>query len=271
MLLNEHAAILHNANVGPRLHFMTLEAPQISKTIAPGQFVHMLVPGLGEHVLRRPFSIYDADPEAGTLLMLYQEVGTATRYMPSIDPGLSCKAEIIGPIGNTWLSSGAIDESKVSRALLVGGGVGAAPLFMLAKMLVDRGVAVDVVLGAQTETGLVCRDRYAAVLGREPQCSTDDGSYGRAGFATSLVDERLESGALSDGGAYDYVAVCGPPPLMRIVSDHALAADVACEVSLERRMACGIGACLSCVCDTSGGKRRVCVDGPIFNAREVVW
>lgn len=274
-LVNESADLLSNRQVGPRLHLMVLSAPLIASHIRPGQFVHLLVPSMEAHVLRRPFSIYARDIAAGTVEILYQTVGFGTRHMADLSCGDGA-FELIGPIGNTWsLESGgafACDgRPSPRRVLLVGGGVGAAPLHLLAEELVERGEEVDLVLGAQTADALVCRERYARLLGREPFCATDDGSYGRADFCTSLVEERLAQGSSIDGGAYDCVCVCGPEPLMAIVAGLARAADVACEVSLERRMACGVGACLSCVVDTVDGKRRSCVDGPVFDARKVVW
>ena len=260
-LVNERARLISNEQVGPRLHIMQLESPIISAAVGPGQFVHMKVPGIGEHVLRRPFSIFEADAEAGTVDILYQEVGSVTALMPEIERGTF---ELIGPVGTTW-------SQECSHGLIVGGGVGAAPVFMLAKSLVSNGVNIDVVLGAQTKDALVCKGRYESMLGREVFCATDDGTYGRAGFCTSLVEERLALGCSVDGEPYDYVAVCGPEPLMKIVADKASEAGVKCEVSMEKRMACGVGACLSCVVDTVDGKRRSCVDGPIFDARKVVW
>ena len=123
----------------------------------------------------------------------------------------------------------------------------------------------------------VCAKRYETLLATSSACSddvpriaTDDGTLGRAGFCTSLVEEALTE-AEATQNPYDYVAVCGPEPLMKIVATAAQNHGVPCEVSLERRMACGIGACLSCVVDTTSGKKRSCVDGPIFNALEVVW
>lgn len=260
-LVNETARIVGNEHVGPRLHLMKLVSPAIAKTIAPGQFIHMKVPGAEAHILRRPFSVYARDADAGTLDVLYQEVGSMTEYMPTIEGGT---AELIGPVGNTWSPSG-------EHALIVGGGVGAAPLFMLTETLQNSNVCYDVVLGAQSKDALVCRERYALLMGREPLCATDDGSYGRAGFCTTIVEERLQQGCTQDGTPYDYVAVCGPPVLMKIVAGLAEQAGVRCEVSMEKRMACGVGACLSCVVDTVDGKRRSCVDGPVFDARKVVW
>lgn len=261
-LMNETARILSNEFAGPRLYLMRLEAPHIAGSIAPGQFVHMKVPRMEAHILRRPFSVYAADAEAGTIDVLYQVVGFGTDHMTGLATGEEC--ELIGPVGATW------DPPTQGRCLLVGGGVGAAPLFMLCENIVASDASVDVVLGAQTEDALVCRGRYAELLGNEPQCATDDGTYGRAGFCTSLVEEALAEAA-ADGVPYDYVAVCGPEPLMKIVAGLAKDAGVRCEVSMEKRMACGIGACLSCVVDTVDGKKRACVDGPVFDAEKVVW
>lgn len=260
-LVNERAKILTNEKVGPRLHLMTLDAPEIAAGILPGQFVHMKFDGLDSHILRRPFSVYARNADTGSLEVLYQEVGSVTKLMPAIQHG---EAEIIGPIGNTW-------NSECKHALLVGGGVGAAPLFMLAETLKRNGICFDVVLGAQTKEALVTKGRYEALLGAEPLCATDDGTYGRAGFCTSLVEERLEAGCLADGAPYDFLAVCGPEPLMKIVAGLGAKSNVRTQVSMEKRMACGVGACLSCVVDTKDGKRRSCVDGPIFEASEVVW
>ena len=276
-LENECARILKNECVGKGLHVMTLFSPGIAASVEPGQFVHMKVPGMEDHILRRPFSVYARDAEAGTLDVLYQVVGFGTAHMAGLGAesaaayGRNGKPVwLIGPVGRGWRP-----PENARRALLVGGGVGAAPLFMLCEKLAGAGVRTDVVLGAQTAHALVCRARYESLLaGAEccadnaPRCATDDGSFGRAGFCTSLAKEALAQAAAEDA-PYDYAAVCGPEPLMRIVAEQAGAAGVFCEVSLERRMACGVGACLSCVVDTTRGKRRACVDGPIFNAQEV--
>lgn len=261
-LVNETARILSNEQVGPRLYLMALASPVIAGAIEPGQFVHMRVPRMEAHILRRPFSVYARDAQAGTFEVLYQVVGFGTDHMTRLAAGEEC--ELIGPVGATW------NPPASGRCLLVGGGVGAAPLFMLCERICASDAAVDVVLGAQTASALVCRERYAALLGGEPRCATDDGSYGRAGFCTSLVSEALAEAAAA-GEPYDYVAVCGPEPLMKIVAGLAADAGVRCEVSMEKRMACGIGACLSCVVDTVDGKKRACVDGPVFDARKVVW
>ena len=128
-----------------------------------------------------------------------------------------------------------------------------------------EGREVEVVLGAQTASMMVTRDDYASLLGRDPIVATDDGSLGYAGFCTEPVREELAR------GDYSAVYCCGPTPLMRAVAAIAEEAGVPCWVSMEKRMACGVGACLSCVVETQAGKRRSCVDGPVFNAKELVW
>lgn len=271
-LSDYRATVLSNERATDTLYVMELAVAEsdgdassdgLAGCIQPGQFVHMSIPTLQSHILRRPFSVYAADAANGRVEILYQVVGEGTAEMVRWQPGQ--QTTMIGPIGRGWAVP---DDAR--RALLVGGGVGAAPLFMLCEQLVARGVQVDVVLGASTKDALVCRSRYEAVCGCAPACSTDDGTFGRAGFCTSLVDDAIARSA-EESQPYDYAAVCGPEPLMRIASQAMTGAGIPCQVSMERRMACGIGACLSCVVDTASGKKRSCVDGPVFDATEVVW
>lgn len=267
-LFDEPVRLVANVGAGPNLFVATFKAPRLSGSIRPGQFVHMSIPGMDSHILRRPFSVYRCDRKSETIDILYQTVGFGTGHLAGIghDSPLAGSFSLVGPVGSGWNP-----PETVSRALLVGGGVGAAPLFMLAESLKARKVPTTVVLGAQTHAALVCESSYLDLLGKaDVRCATDDGTYGRPGFCTPLVAEALDEG-LEAGSPFDYVAVCGPEPLMRIVAQEARMRNVACEVSMERRMACGIGACLSCVVETVGGKRRSCVDGPVFDGREVVW
>ncbi len=265
---DERARLVRNTCAGPNLYMASFEAPALARSIGPGQFAHMGIPGMEANILRRPFSVFSANEREGTIDILYQVVGKGTAHLAAIDPAgaLAGDFSLMGPIGRGW----AVPDGA-SRALLVGGGVGAAPLFMLARRLKERGVPTTVVLGAQTHAALVCETSYLSLFDEaDVRCATDDGSYGRAGFCTPLVDEALDA-AEAEGSPYGYVAVCGPEPLMRIVAGQAASHGVPCEVSMERRMACGIGACLSCVCEMTSGKRRACVDGPVFDAEEVVW
>lgn len=251
-----HAKVTNNRNVGPGLYVLTIEAVEIAGLVQPGQFIHMKLPRFESHLLRRPFSVYATTDD--TIEILYQVVGSGTRHMSSLDHG--DVVDIIGPIGRGWNPS-----DDIKRALLVGGGVGAAPLYLLAERLKKQGVDTTVVLGAQTVETLVCIDRYSELFDSEVRCATDDGSFGRAGFCTSLVEEALQE------KDFDYLACCGPEPLMKIVASMVQDMNALhCEVSFERRMACGIGACLSCVVETVDGMKRACVDGPVFDARKVM-
>lgn len=261
---DERARLVQNDRVGPNLFIMRLEAPGISSCALPGQFVHMQIPGMEAHILRRPFSLYAACAAEATIDILYQAVGFGSAHMTTLEVG--CEVAVIGPLGNTWNF-----PDTTRHALLVGGGVGSAPLYMLAEKLIAFGAAVDIVIGAQTEDALVCHDRYRALIdscgrsGSCVHCSTDDGSFGFSGLCTGLVEGLLAK------SPYDYAAICGPEPMMKGV--YALLGDSGafCQVSMEKRMACGVGACLSCVVETTGGLKRTCVDGPIFSAGEVIF
>ncbi len=259
-VLEERCELVDNVPMAGPLWNMALYAPEIAARILPGQFVHVKLPDFADHILRRPFSVYEADAETGVLRILYQVVGSGSARMTTLDPSFVNGMSVMGPVGNPWhLPEGA------RRVLIVTGGVGAAPLAMFAREVLASGAELDVCMGAQTESLLVMKSYYEEEIGVPVACATDDGSFGHAGFVTDLAAEKL---AAND---YDLVCCCGPEPLMRIVADLAQKADVACEVSLEKRMACGVGACLSCVVDTVDGRKRACVDGPVFDARKVVW
>lgn len=263
-LLNEHAGIKSNKKLSDKLFLLKLESPRLAGVLKPGQFVHAKIPGMPDKILRRPFSVYSYDSTLGEIEILYQVVGGGTERLCTVAAGEI--VECIGPIGNGWTAPEAC-----KRALIIGGGVGAAPVYELTRSLVQGGSKVDVVLGAQSESMLVCRDRYSELSPMSLKCSTDDGSFGHHGFCTDLVKENLEDCKRDTNLKYDYVACCGPVPLMRAVWDIAKAYDVPVQVSLEKRMACGIGACLSCVVDTKYKKRRVCVQGPVFSPEVLQW
>lgn len=257
-LVNEEATVLYNKKAGPRLYFMELESSRIAPLVQPGQFIHLQLNGLADRILRRPFSVFDTDIKSGRMTVLYQVVGAGTQFMSQVSAGHSF--DVIGSVGHGWTL-----PTPCQRVLLVGGGVGAAPLFMLCKRAHAVGAAVDVVIGAATKDTLVTYDFYKNIQGSALYCATDDGSFGYEGFCTGPAQELLQK------NRYDKVYVCGPEPLMHAIANLAKDAGVSCEVSLEKRMACGVGACLSCVVETTQGRRRACVDGPVFEAEKVVW
>ncbi len=253
--LLEHVEVLGNERLAKGVGLVTLKAPRIAAAVEPGQFVHLRIAQGRDFILRRPFSIHRA--EGDDVEILYQVLGRGTRELAGMGTGTAMDA--VGPLGCGWRVA-----DGVSHVLLVSGGLGAAPLGMLAERLAERGVAVTVAMGAPTDDRLVARELFEGVA-RRVEVTTDDGSAGMRGFVTLLTQELIAA------GEFEQICACGPEPMQRIVAAQADAAGVPCQVSLERLMACGIGACLSCVVSTREGHKRACVDGPVFDAREVVW
>lgn len=257
----EIGRVLSNENVAPDVYVMELVAPQVCNAAEPGQFVHIHVVESPVQLLRMPFCVYDCNPQIGSIEICFQVLGEGTRQLSMLTIG--DKVDIVGPVGNGWSM-----PDGIKSALLVSGGLGAAPLNLLARSLADKDVKVDVAMGAPTSERLVCRERLMKSALRSHGrllVATDDGSEGVHGFCTAVSDELL------DKNTYDYVCVCGPGPMEKNACRKPLEQGVFCEVSFERLMACGIGACLSCVVDTLDGRKRCCVDGPVFNASKVVW
>lgn len=254
-ILDVNSEIVFNDEVAPGVFEMELVCPGIAETVRPGQFVHVLISRSGGRLLRRPFSVYRA--AEGRIALLYQIVGAGSLELSTLTPGAT--VQVMGPLGNGW----SVPEDA-KRVLFVTGGLGAAPLAMLAAELDRRGVEVDVAMGAPTEVRLVGMEEYTAAS-CTLNLATDDGSAGHHGFCTDVAASLLNQ------YDFDFVATCGPEPMQRIIAELAYDADVECQVSLERRMACGVGACLSCVVPTTDGPKRSCVDGPVFDSREVLW
>jgi dihydroorotate dehydrogenase electron transfer subunit len=256
-VLAETADVLSNQALGPAIWKLTLASPRIAASVQPGQFVHLRLPGLEAHLLRRPFSVFDWDQVEGFIDILYQVAGGGTGGLAALTSG---RLDLIGPLGHGW------EPPAVKRALLIGGGLGAAPLYGLARALRAGGVAVDLVIGAQTAAALLAVPSFQAVAGADHvHLATDDGSAGHHGFVTAVAERLLAA------GGFEYVATCGPQAMQQAVAALAAQAGARCDVSLERRMACGVGACLSCVVKTRLGQARVCAEGPVFDAAEVVW
>jgi dihydroorotate dehydrogenase electron transfer subunit len=193
-----------------------------------------------------------------TIEILYQVLGAGTLRLAEKEPG-DTSMDLVGPLGHGWDVL-----PNTAHALLVGGGLGAAPLGMLAEHLASAGVATVVAQGAPTVERLVGRRLFERVS-RRVEVATDDGSAGEQGFVTSVTARLLDS------EQFDMVYICGPEIMERAVIEQCSQHTVPCQVSLERLMACGIGACLSCVVSTRSGLKRACVDGPVFDAEEVLF
>ena len=216
--------------------------------VAPGQFVEILVEDEPRVMLRRPISVHDVDAAAGTMSLLIQIVGNGTRRLAELKVG--DRLNVVYPLGHGFTT----DIPAGSKALLVGGGAGTAPLLHLSKVLKTQGVNCTILLGGRTASLIPVQDDFRPY--GELLLATDDGSLGHHGIVTTHP-------AFAEH--YDIIYTCGPTPMMKAVARSAAQRGIRCEVSLENMMACGVGACLCCVTDTDQGHRCVCKDGPVFD------
>lgn len=223
-------------------------------SMLPGQFVEVRVDDSPSTFLRRPISINFVDRETNELWLLVAGVGYGTRHINALHVGdpLNC----VLPLGNGF----TIPSQPSSRVLLVGGGVGVAPLLYMGAQMNSRGMQPTFLLGARTKADLLELDlfrRYGRVC-----VTTEDGSYGEKGFVTnhSVLGEP-----------FDQISTCGPKPMMMAVARYAMEKSIFCEASLENLMACGLGACLCCVEKTVKGNLCVCTEGPVFNIKDLLW
>lgn len=267
MATNEKCKIVSHVDSAPGYRFLTLSAPQIASAAEPGQFVHVKVPGLDPSALRRPFSIFDARPDSGRLTVLYKIVGRGTEALSREQAG--AEVEVIGPIGCGF------PVKCEGVPLLVGGGYGVAPLYFLARRLVEAGSAKGPLLfvGGRTRGDLLALDNFRA-LGVEVRIATNDGSEGVKGFVTEPLDAAIAQ-LKRDGEGFE-LFTCGPDGLLKAVSDRATGMGVKGWISMDRHMVCGVGACFACVqrlrrANGEVWNARCCVNGPVFKAEEIVW
>lgn len=221
----------------------------------PGQFAQLLVEDSPATYLRRPISIHDVCPEHHQVSFLIQMVGPGSRHLGALQPGARLNA--ILPLGHGF----SLPANPQQRILLVGGGVGIAPLLFMGRRMAQMGCTPTFLLGARTAADLIRLPHYQA-LG-PVFVTTEDGSMGQQGFVTQHT--------LLHDATFTRVSVCGPGPMMRAVARWARQEGIDCEVSLENMMACGLGACLCCVEDTQAGHVCVCKEGPVFNINDLKW
>ncbi len=236
---------------------LTLEAPELAAAARPGQFVMLGCGSSYDPFLRRPLSIHQVQGAAGAVSFLYQVRGRGTEWLSARRRG--DPVSLLGPLGR-----GFRYEGNSKRALLVGAGIGVAPLLFLAETLMGLNWAMTILIGARTRNGILCRsdfDRYGSVL-----VSTDEGGTGRRGPVTDLFP------GVFGKSSYAQIYACGPRPVLRAVQQVSAEKGIPAQVSLEERIACGLGACMGCACQGSGPFRmvRVCSEGPVFDAAEVV-
>lgn len=247
--------ITDKRDLNSRAYLLKLSADQPIPECRPGQFAELEISKATDILLRRPISVNFVDKDNNELWLLIQKAGRGTNALANY---------IIGDIVNIMLPLGngfPIPTSATQKVLLAGGGVGVAPLLHLGSELKKLHISPVFLLGARTESDLLELEEFQKV--GETFVTTEDGSVGEKGFVTqhSILAQRT----------FDSIYVCGPTPMMKAVAKFAKANCVTCFVSLENKMACGLGACLCCVEDTQEGHKCVCTDGPVFNINDLKW
>ncbi len=236
--------ITQNTPLTQTVFKMVLEG-DVSQITAPGQFVNIKLDGL---YLRRPISVCDVGGDA--LTIIYKAVGKGTEQMSRMQPGESL--DVLTGLGNGYdlTLSG-------SHPVLIGGGVGVPPMYLLAKRLLAEGKKVSVILGFNTRDEVFYEDEFKA-LGADVTVTTVDGSYGLKGFVTDALKDML----------YTYFYTCGPEPMLKAVHKASVTSG---QMSFEKRMGCGFGACMGCSCKTLTGHKRICKEGPVMKKEEILW
>ncbi len=254
--------IIENKRIAQGFYKMRLGSSYLEKNSKPGQFIEIKCSGDDEALLRRPFSLHRIFN--GGIEVLYEVIGKGTELLSRRRPGDI--VDIIGPLGNGFLVPRSTVHSP-QFAVLIAGGVGIAPLVALAQDLIKKKSKVTVMIGAKTKSHILC-EKELRKLGCEIKIATEDGSKGHKGLVTSCLNSLLSTLNSQLSTLY----ACGPNPMLKAVAKIAENHGIPCQVSIEERMACGVGACLGCpVKVKSGGYKMVCKDGPVFDARDIAW
>ena len=247
--------VKQNVSLSNQYALLILSSPNKLPEMLPGQFAEVRVDGSSAVFLRRAISIHFVDYETNELWLLIQVVGEGTKSLAELKSGDNLN--LLLPLGNSY----SLPSSKNAKLLLIGGGCGVAPLLYLGSYLKSNGFEVNFLLGARSKADLLqlCEyERFGNVF-----ATTEDGSYGEAGFVTDHTVLKASN--------FDFIYTCGPTPMMKAVASYAAKTKTNCEVSLENTMACGIGACLCCVTETTEGHLCVCTEGPVFNITKLKW
>ncbi len=257
-MVHETAQILSNEPDTDLCFRIMLRAPAIASLTLPGQFVHARIASARETLLRRPFSVFKVVDDR--LVILCKAVGTGTAALSRMRPGE--ELSLLGPLGHGF----TVPESGAVRPLLVAGGYGMAALYMLAERSPRKGI---VFVGGRRRIDIVCETDFRAI-GWDVRPATEDGSYGERGLVTLPLRAELERRA-----ARRKLFACGPTPMLMAVAELAKEFDIPAEVSLDERMCCGVGACLTCVVPVKSPNgweyERACTEGPVFEANRVAW
>jgi dihydroorotate dehydrogenase electron transfer subunit len=257
-MIEQTVQILANTRVVDQYLRLVLRAPEIAPLVRPGQFAHVRVLPLKEALLRRPFSIFQADGE--TFSILYKRVGRGTEVLSRMPAGESLS--VIAPLGHGF----TVPPPGGEIPLLVAGGYGMAAMYLLAQRSPQQGI---VFVGGRRQVDILCADDFRA-LGWDVRITTEDGSLGEKGLVTQPLRAELQRAS-----AGRRLCACGPTPMLRAVGRLAEEFHVPAELSLDEHMCCGVGVCLACVIRVRSGDsweyQRSCTEGPVFDARQIVW
>jgi dihydroorotate dehydrogenase electron transfer subunit len=271
-MLISHGEILGHKKYGEKYHSLTIVSPEIGELARPGQFINIRMRDDSAHILRRPFSVYRMHKRGGwasTIEIVFDIRGAGTAHLASLRS--HAIVDVVGPVGR-----GFVLPKRRAHCLLVGGGIGAAPLFFLADELRNEGHRVDFILGARS-AGLLLNPIDVRRLASVYRMTTEDGSSGERGRVTDLLDETM------DRCETEVVYSCGPHPMLAAVSGTCVHRKIPVQVAVEQLMGCGYGVCMTCVMPLRREPKknespedavtyaRACIEGPVFNGASVVW
>ena len=253
--------ILKAEELTTNIYLMDVEAPRVAKSCQPGQFVIVRMDEEGERI---PLTICDYDRAAGTITIVFQVVGAATEMMRNLKAGDSFH-DFVGPLGcPSEFVSEEIESLRNKKILFVAGGLGTAPVYPQVKWLHEHGVDADVIVGAKTKDLLIMEEEMKAVAGNL-YITTDDGSYGRSGMVTKVIDDLITE----EGKSYDICVAIGPMIMMKFVCLTTKKYDLPTIVSMNPIMVDGTGMCGACRLTVDGEVKFACVDGPEFDGHKV--
>ena len=253
------ATIVSNTPVNEGIYELVLKCKRLADTIRPGEFVDIQVPGDATHLIRIPLSYSHVMRAQHEIVIAYAAVGEGTQRLSRLQPGTPLS--VIGPCGHGWEL-----PASSAPALLISGGIGAPPILACAELLQAAHVPVQLILGAQNKHKLWGYERAHELGISQVIVTTDDGSCGKQGFTTDAMKELM---AQHEFGS---IYTCGPQVMMKAIAKEACARSIDCQVSMERMMTCGFGACATCnVTMKDGSNKGCCMCGPVFDAKEIAW
>lgn len=256
-----YAKLIKKEEIIKNIYKFSVKAPEIVESAKPGNFIEIRVTDGIDPFLRRPISIYNLDKENGILEFIFQVKGKGTEILAKKEKGNDI--DIIGPLGH-----GTFKFDKYKNIAVIGGGIGIFPLYELSKQAKQNDVKVNCYLGFRNTDFVMLEKEFEEVTDKLI-ITTDDGTYKNKGFAIDYLKNDMEH------ENYECIYACGPLPMLRAVQKYAIENNIDCQLSLEEKMACGLGVCLGCAVKTAKSQKdapeywHVCKGGPVFNAKDV--